>query len=240
MRLWRSLLTLVLTATLSAAIVAAPSAHADHHGTHLLAAANTDGDHDHGAGDHDAAGHGDDYAEGDGHSASKDPSPFDIFEADVMPYVWNFLMWLLLLGVLLKYVFPAILKGLRDREEKIRSDIDQAKAAREEAEAMKADFERQLAEARQESQQTIAQAKATASQAAEELKATAQREIDAQRTRAKAEIASAKEAALAEVYAAAATLATDAAGKILGRSINADDQRDLVEQTVNEFQANQN
>ncbi|MEM6333486.1 MAG: F0F1 ATP synthase subunit B [Planctomycetota bacterium] len=236
MRLWRSLLTFVLTATLSAALVAAPSAHADHHGTHVLAAAN---DHDHAGHDHgDHAA--DEYAGGDGHSASKDPSPFDIFESDVMPYVWNFLMWLLLLAVLLKYVFPAVLKGLRDREEKIRSDIDQAKAAREEAEAMKADFERQLAEARQESQQTIAQAKATASQAADELKATAQREIDAQRTRAKAEIAAAKEAALAEVYAAAATLATDAAGKILGRSINPDDQRDLVEQTVNDYQSSQN
>ncbi|MEO0966203.1 MAG: F0F1 ATP synthase subunit B [Planctomycetota bacterium] len=233
MRLRRFLTTalVALTLGLPPAVIATAPTHAadppaDSHAGH----------------DHSSHAHGD-HSLGiqfeDEHGADKGgPSPFDIFESDVMPYVWNLLMFLLLLGALMYYVWPAVLKGLREREEKIRADIQAAKNAREDAEKMRADFDRQIAEARAESAKTVAEARATADKLAEELRLNAEREIDAMRQRAKAEITSAKEAALAEVYTQTAALATDVAGKILGRSLNPDDQRDLVEQTIQQYQQN--
>jgi len=208
-----------------AAIGLASPALADSLGELLTLAADTP------AGEYAAGEHGDDHGE---------VNPLGIFDFNVMHYIWNMLMFLILLGVLMWFVWPAVLKGLREREQKIRTDIQQAQNAREDAEKMKADFEKQLAESRQESQRIIAEATTAAEQRAAQREAEHQRKMDADRERAKAEIASAKEAALADIYAQTATLATEAAAKILGRSLNPDDQRDLVDQTVNKYQAQQN
>ncbi|MEM0913986.1 MAG: F0F1 ATP synthase subunit B [Planctomycetota bacterium] len=176
--------------------------------------------------------------QGDYSDSKGEVNPLNVFDFHAMPYVWNTLMFLALLGILVYYVWPAVLKGLRDREERIRSDIEAAKTARKDAESMKADFEKQLAEARAESAKTVAEARAAADQLAVELKANAEAEITGMKQRAQAEINSAKEAALADLYTQTAALATDVAGKILGRSLNADDQRDLVEQTIQQYQQN--
>ncbi|MEM9252924.1 MAG: F0F1 ATP synthase subunit B [Planctomycetota bacterium] len=213
-------LTLVVIAALALAIADAPAAFAADTATD---SAQHDG-HDHGY-DGDA-------------KAEKEVSPLGVFDFHAMPYIWNTLMFLVLLGILMYYVWPAVLKGLREREDKIRADIEAAKTARKDAESMKADFEKQLAEARAESAKTVAEARAAADQLAVELKANAEAEITGMKQRAQAEINSAKEAALADLYTQTAALATDVAGKILGRSLNADDQRDLVEQTIQQYQQN--
>jgi F-type H+-transporting ATPase subunit b len=225
MRLWASLLSIVCTAAVALAAVGVSP--------HALAADPPDTGYV-GSEDAHVVDPSHDDHEHDDHAG---PSPFDIFESDFMPYLWNTLMFLLLLGVLMFFVWPAVLKGLRDREQKIRTDIQQAQNAREDAEKMKADFEKQLAESRAESARTIAEARATAEALKADLKASAQQEAADLKQRAQAEIASAKQAAIADIYAQTATLATEVASKILGRSITPEDHRDLVEQTVEKYQA---
>jgi len=56
---------------------------------------------------------------------------------------------------------------------------------------------------------------------------------------AKADIASAKEQALTDIYAQTASLSTAVAGKILQREINADDQQQLINDSLAQFKNSQ-
>ncbi len=149
--------------------------------------------------------------------------------------VWTIVLFALLLAVLGKFVWPHILKGLKDREDRIRYDLEQAEQQREEAGQTLQQYKSQLAEARKEAQQLIEQSRSDAQKVAEDLKAQAQNDIQQMRDRAQREINAAREEAVAEVYERTAEIATHIAGRILRREISADDQKDLVEASLNEL-----
>ena len=87
------------------------------------------------------------------------------------PMIATVVVFLIVFGILATVVWPKILGGLEDRQQKIQGDIEQAEQSRAEAEQAKADFEAKLAEARKEAAETIAQAKADAQKVADELRA---------------------------------------------------------------------
>lgn len=145
------------------------------------------------------------------------------------------LVFILVLAVLGAKVWPAISKGLDEREKKIKGEIEAAEAARKQAKDALASYEKSLSEARAEAQQMLDAAKADQQKLTAELKAKADAELSAMKERAKREIESAKRAAVAEIYAESANLATNIAGKILGREVNAQDQQNLVNEAVAEL-----
>ncbi len=63
---------------------------------------------------------------------------------------WMLFFFGIIFFILKKYAFPAIIKGLKEREDSIQSALDQARDAREEMNKLKSDNERILAEARLE------------------------------------------------------------------------------------------
>ena len=75
---------------------------------------------------------------------------------------------------------------------------------------------------------------------AAELKAKADADLAEMRLRATADIEAAKKAALAEIYESSVSLATSMASKILRREISAQDQRQLVEESLAELHASRN
>ncbi|HEY8747824.1 MAG TPA: F0F1 ATP synthase subunit B, partial [Tepidisphaeraceae bacterium] len=129
-----------------------------------------------------------------------------------------------------------VLKGLKGREDRIRADIAQAEAARTKAEASLADYNRQLATAEQKVRDILAKATVDAEQLATSIRARAQSESEEIKERATRDIEAAREQALTEIYQQTADLATRVAEKILRRNLNADDQRDLVNQSLAELQ----
>lgn len=159
----------------------------------------------------------------------KEPS---LFATDPFSYIWNLLMFLILLTVLWVFVWPKILQGLQARENKQREDLATAQAKAEEAQAAATQRQAELAAAQQDAQKLIEQAKTDAEQFAAKIKADAQSEIESMKNRAAAEIEAAKDQALDEVYAQTAELSTQIAGKILQREINADDQQQLVKDSL--------
>ena len=64
--------------------------------------------------------------------------------------IWGGLAFLIVFFGLAKVGFPAIKKGLADRSEKIRFDLESAENARASAETELADYRSQLAESREE------------------------------------------------------------------------------------------
>jgi F-type H+-transporting ATPase subunit b len=150
-------------------------------------------------------------------------------------------VFVLLLVVLKKLAWGPILKGLQDREHKIRADLEYAeRASRESAEKLK-QYERQLADAQAEAGRMIAAARTDAEKTAAQIREATQNELNAMKVRATMEIRSAKEDAINQIYTQAATLSTQIASQILKRQINAQDQQALVEQSLAELRkVNQN
>lgn len=142
------------------------------------------------------------------------------------------IVFVILLVLLRKYAWAPILKGLQDREGKIKADLHHAEQASKKAATTLADYQRQLAEARQQSAEIMENGRREAEKTANRLQAETQSEIDAMKKRAASEINYAKEQALADIFAQAATLGSDIAGKILRREINPADQQRLVQESL--------
>ena len=161
--------------------------------------------------------------------------PPSVFEGTIAQSVAAVIVFLVLLGVLYKKAWGPILTGLQDRENKIKSDLESAeKQAVEAAQTLDA-YRTQLKEAQAEAAGLIEQARKDAEQVAAKLRSDTEADIKSIKDRATSDIASAKEQAVKDIYAQAAQLSTTIAGRILQREINADDQQQLVQASLNEL-----
>lgn len=134
-------------------------------------------------------------------------------------------------------VWPVITKGLDERNDKILGEIKAAEDARAQAKQALADYEKSLADAREEATRTIAEARAEAQRLADEMKASNERDLAERMARAKADIEAAKKAAVADIHNHASELASTVAGRILQREISPGDQARLVEESIRELDA---
>ena len=155
--------------------------------------------------------------------------------AQVLTTITTLVIFILLIVILSKTAWGPIVKGLEARENKIRGDIRDAEAARARAEATLKQYQQQLATAEQQVRDLLAKASADAQQLATSIRTNAQAEAEEVKERATKEIESAKNQALGEIYDQAATLGTTIAEKILRRNLNADDQRDLVQASLEQM-----
>ena len=134
-----------------------------------------------------------------------------------------------------KFVWPHILTGLDQREQKLKNDLDAAEEAREQAKQALAQYEEELKKARAEASEMIAQAKQDAKVAAEELRSSNVRELAELKATAASEIETAKQAAIGEIHTEASSLSVAIASKILQREISADDQQKIVRESLDEI-----
>ena len=150
----------------------------------------------------------------------------------VQEAVYTVVVFVIFFLVLSLFVWPKILGALQAREDKVRGDLKQAEDAAKQATATLAEYKQQLAEAQKQAQQVVDQSRADAQRVAAQLKEQAQADINQMRQRAEADIDSAKQRAVSEIYEQTATLATQVAGQILRREINAGDQEALVRESI--------
>ena len=161
----------------------------------------------------------------------------DVTALELMPAITALVVFTIFFLILRATVWPKILRGLDERQEKIRGEIAAAEQARQRADAALAQYQQNLAAARQEAVKMIAQARADAKAAAADLKARNEADLAEMKQRAMREIENARRAAIAELHAETAALAADIASRILKREINAGDQKRLVDETLEELAA---
>ena len=153
----------------------------------------------------------------------------------VMTAIITLIVFLLLFVILSSKAWKPIAKGLGDREAKIRNDIESAEKARAAAEAQLREYQAQLAKAGDEVRAILDKATADAQALATRVKMQAQQEAEEAKERALKDIEAGRQAAVAEIHEYAATLSTSIAEKILRRNLNADDQRELVNQSLQQL-----
>lgn len=139
---------------------------------------------------------------------------------------------LVLIFLIYKYILPPLNKAMQDRQEKIRVSLESADQAR--ADAAAADDERRsaLEQARQQAREIVATANHTAEQVRTDAQARGQAEYDRIVANADVEIALARQRAVEEAAARMGEVVMEVVERIIGREVNADVHRDLIDQAV--------
>ncbi len=146
--------------------------------------------------------------------------------------VWTLITFGLLLVILGKFGWPAILKALEEREEGIRNDIDKAHEQLLKAEKMVAENEKLMAEADDKIRGMVEEAQRDAEVVINKARDEAKEEAEQIRARALNDIELAKDAAIGSLREESAHLAVSLAAKILAREITSDDHKALVQSGV--------
>jgi F-type H+-transporting ATPase subunit b len=160
-----------------------------------------------------------------------------LVDFDPASAIWILIIFLALVFILKKFAWKNVLAGLTAREMRIRQAIADADNARTRGEEALKEYNKQLATAQDQVRSLLSSATIEAEKIAAGIRMHAQQEAEEIKERAMKEIESSKEAALSEIYEQTAVLATSVAEKILRRNLNADDQRDLVQKSLEELQA---
>jgi F-type H+-transporting ATPase subunit b len=146
--------------------------------------------------------------------------------------IWGGLAFLIVLVLLVKFAFPALKKGVKAREEKIRSDLEAAERARQEAEEERSRYQSQLADARNEANRIVEEARAAAEQVRADVTGRADQEASEIRARASDDIRAARERALSDLRAQVADISVELAERIVERSIDRATQEQLIESYI--------
>ncbi len=146
--------------------------------------------------------------------------------------------FILFLLVLLKFKVPSTLMGLLDkRAEGIESELNEARALREEAQTILASYERKQKEVQAQADAIVASAKQEATAAAEQAKVDLQASIARRLAAAEDQIASAQASAVKEVRDQAVVIAVGAANEVIAKGMTAADGNKLIDAAIAEVDA---
>jgi len=149
--------------------------------------------------------------------------------------------FLIFVGVLLKYKVPSMLMGMLDkRAAGIKSDLDEARALREEAQKILASYERKAREVQVQADEIVAAAKRDAQLAADQAKADLKDAIARRLKGAEDRIASAQAAALKEVKDRAVIVAVAAAGEVLAKQMSASEKSGMIDSAIKDVETRLN
>ena len=149
---------------------------------------------------------------------------------------WTFLAQICNLMIQLvifkKFLLKPIRQVIADRKAKADSQIADAEKLRTEAEAMKAEYEQNLQNARTEANQIVAAAQKTAAARSEELLGEARAQAAALKQKAEADIAQERKKAVNEVKDEIGGMAMEIASKVVEREIKEADHQDLIDEFI--------
>ena len=148
---------------------------------------------------------------------------------------WVAVAFVLFIGVLAYFqVHKLMVKGIDDRRDRIKAELNEARRLKEEAQALLAQYREKQRAAEQEAAAIIAGAQAEAERLALEAKAKME-DFVARRTKmAESKIAQAEAQALADVRSAAAEAAVTAAETILARTVKGKVADDLIAKGIDD------
>ena len=153
--------------------------------------------------------------------------------------LWTLLAFLIVFFILKKMAWPAILKGLKDRETSIEEAIATAEKVKLEMAALKNENEALMAQAREERSIMIKEAKEQTLKMISEAKDKAKNEYDRIVADAQVAISQQKNAALTEVKNQVGALVIEVSEKILRRELsNRAEQEKYINQLAEEVKLN--
>ena len=151
--------------------------------------------------------------------------------------IWTVIIFAISLPFIWKVVMGPIARALEERDEHAKAAIGAAEQARAEAERVRAEVEVSLGEARAESAREMAEARERGEKRATELIGAAEEKARDLVTAAQNTIRTEQEKALSAIRAEVVELSLAAASKVVGRSVDSEDDRRLVSEVVSGVQS---
>ena len=160
----------------------------------------------------------------------------ELYQALITLDGWTFLAQIcnLMIQLLIfkKFLLKPIKQVIADRKAKADSEIADAQKLRTEAEAMKAEYEQNLQNARTEANQIVTSAQKTATARGEEIVGEARAQAAALKQKAEADIAQERKKAVNEVKDEIGGIAMEIASKVVEREISEKDHKDLIDEFI--------
>ena len=160
----------------------------------------------------------------------------ELYQALITLDGWTFLAQICNLMIQLvifkKFLLKPIKQVIADRKAKADSEIADAQKLRTEAEAMKAEYEQNLQNARTEANQIVTAAQQTATARSEEIVGEARAQAAALKQKAEADIAQERKKAVNEVKDEIGGIAMEIASKVVEREISEKDHKDLIDEFI--------
>jgi F-type H+-transporting ATPase subunit b len=160
--------------------------------------------------------------------------PLGIDPALLIAYLINFAILLFLLRL---FLYRPILNMMEERRQKIQASLDEADKVRQEAGVQRADFQRELENARKTSQDAATRAAQETEKMREAILAEARQEAEQIREQARQQIELERQQAAADLQRQVVDLAVDLTRKVVGQTVavNEQAQRQLIGQFLSEM-----
>lgn len=153
--------------------------------------------------------------------------------------LWTLLAFLIVFFILGKLAFPAIIKGLRDREKSIAGSLEMAEKVRAEMAQMKSENEALLAKANEERGLLLKDARETRDRIINEAREQAKVEAGKIIAEAQASINAQKMAAITEVKNQVGKLVIEVSEKVLRRELSGKEGQEAhIKSLVDEVKMN--
>lgn len=141
--------------------------------------------------------------------------------------------FLIFVGILLYYKVPAAIgKMLDGRSDAIKSELDEAKALREEAQSLLASYERKQKDVQEQADRIVASAKEEAANAATAAKEDIASSITRRLAAAEEQIASAEAGAVKALKDQAVVVAIGAAQDVIAKQMDAKAASGLIDEAI--------
>ena len=149
---------------------------------------------------------------------------------------WTFIAQICNLFIQLYLIKRFLLKPinavLEKRKEMATAEIKEAEKAKEEARAIKEEYEQNMAEAKEKANTLIAIAQKSASLQSEEMIQEANKQAAAIKAKAESDIAQEKKKAVNELKGEIGGMAMEIAGKVIEREISEKDHEKLIDEFI--------
>lgn len=149
---------------------------------------------------------------------------------------WTFIAQICNLFIQLYLIKRFLLKPinavLEKRKEMATAEIKEAEKAKEEARAIKEEYEQNMAEAKGKANTLIANAQKSASLQSEEMIQEANKQAAAIKAKAESDIAQEKKKAVNELKGEIGGMAMEIAGKVIEREISEKDHEKLIDEFI--------
>lgn len=131
-----------------------------------------------------------------------------------------------------KFLFGPVMKIIHDRQKEIDDMYQAAGDAKASAETMQAEYQQKLSEAQQTSERIVKEAVARGQRREEEILRKANADAAAVMEKASDDIAMEKKKAMNDAKNEISGLALEIAGKVVGRELQAADQKELIDSFI--------
>ncbi len=140
----------------------------------------------------------------------------------------------ILFGLLYLVAYKPIMRMLDERSKKIKESMEQTEYIKEKASRAEEEVKERIELAGKEGQEVIARAVRTGEETRQQAQQEARKDAEALIGRARSEIQRERDDAIDELRAEFADLTILAAGKVIGRSLDKEAHRQLIDKTLEE------